>query len=199
MKYIIMADGKGTRWGNYQGKPKHLIEIDGETLLGRTVRLLKKKDSGCEVIITSHDSRYEFEGARRYEPKHNLLEIDRFTEELIEDDICFLYGDTFYSEKAIEVIADAPPEDILFFGNERAIVAIKVADGELFKHHVDIVRKKYLDGEIKKCIGWQVYQSFLNLPFDEKKIDAKFILLKDGTEDFNSPEDYNRRKNRQWD
>ena len=194
-----MADGKGTRWGNYQDKPKHLIEIDGETLLGRTVRLLKEKDERCEVIITSHDSRYEFEGARRYEPKHNLLEIDRFTEELIEDDICFLYGDTFYSEKAIKTIADTAAEDILFFGNERAIVAIKVADGELFRYHVDRVRKKYLNGEIEKCIGWQVYQSFLNLPFGEKKIDTKFILLRDGTEDFNSPEDYNRRKNRQWD
>ena len=33
----------------------------------------------------------------------------------------------------------------------------------------------------------------MNLPFDEKKIQNKYILLKDGTEDFNSPEDYNRR------
>ena len=92
MKYIIMADGKGTRWGNYQDIPKHLIQIGGETLLGRTVRLLNEKDPGCEVVITSHDERYEFEGARRYEPKNNRLEIDRFTEELIADNICFLYG-----------------------------------------------------------------------------------------------------------
>lgn len=199
MKYIIMADGKGTRWGNYQDKPKHLIEIGGETLLGRTVRLLGENAAGAEVLITSHDKRYEIAGARRYEPKHNLLEIDRFTEELIEDNICFLYGDTYYSQEAIEAITKACPEDILFFGNERAIVAIKIADGEKFKYHVDRVRKLFLDGKIEKCIGWQVYQSFLNLPFGEKKIDAKFILLKDGTEDFNSPEDYNRRQNRQWD
>lgn len=46
MKYIIMADGKGTRWGNYQDIPKHLIQIGGETLLGRTVRLLNEKDPG---------------------------------------------------------------------------------------------------------------------------------------------------------
>ncbi len=199
MKYIIMADGKGTRWGNYQDKPKHLIEIDGETLLGRTVRLLRENSPDSEVIITSHDPRYEFEGATRYEPKNNLLEIDRFTEELIEDDICFLYGDTFYSEKAIETVTATQAEDILFFGNERAIVAVKVADGGLFKAHVDKVRQLFLDGKIEKCIGWQVYQSFLGLPFGEKKIDAKFVLLKDGTEDFNSPEDYNRRKDRKWD
>ena len=87
-------------------------------------------------------------------------------------------------------------DDILFFGNARAIVAVKVADGKLFKHHVDRVRALFLEGKIEKCIGWQVYQSFLNLPFGEKKIDTKFILLKDGTEDFNSPEDYNRRKSK---
>lgn len=51
MKYIIMADGKGTRWGNYQDIPKHLIQIGGETLLGRTVRLLNEKDPGCEVVL----------------------------------------------------------------------------------------------------------------------------------------------------
>ena len=102
MKYIIMADGKGTRWQNYNDIPKHLIEIGGETLLGRTVRLLKEGDPDGQVIITSHDSRYELPGAQRYEPKNNHLEIDRFTEELIEDQICFLYGDTFYSESAME-------------------------------------------------------------------------------------------------
>ena len=31
------------------------------------------------------------------------------------------------------------------------------------------------------------------LPFGEKKIESKYIILEDSTEDFNSPEDYNRR------
>ena len=53
MKYIIMADGKGTRWNNYNDIPKHFIKMDGETLLERTVRLLREKDPGCQVIITS--------------------------------------------------------------------------------------------------------------------------------------------------
>lgn len=199
MKYIIMADGKGTRWGNYQDKPKHLIEFGGETLLARTVRLLKTNDPKGEVVITSHDPRYEIEGALRYEPKNNQLEIDRFTEELIEDNVCFLYGDTYYSEKAIASVTGTTAEDLLFFGNPRSIVAIKVADGELFRSHVNNVRQLFLEGKIEKCIGWQVYQSFLSLPFGEKKIDAKFVLLEDGTEDFNSPEDYNRRKDKAWD
>ena len=193
MKYIIMADGKGTRWQNYNDIPKHFIEINGETLLGRTVRLLRQGDPGCEVIITSHHPRYEVEGARRYEPLNNHLEIDRFTEELIEDNVCFLYGDTYYSEEAAAAIINTEAEDILFFGNQRSIVAVKVADGKLFKSHVDRVRQLFVEGKIEKCIGWQVYQSFMGLPFDEKKIESKYIVLEDGTEDYNSPEDFNRR------
>lgn len=193
MKYIIMADGKGTRWQNYNDIPKHFIKINGETLLERTVRLLKQGDPGCEIIITSHDPRYEVEGATRYEPKNNHLEIDRFTEELIADDVCFLYGDTYYSEDAADAIIETETEDILFFGNHRSIVAVKVADGKLFKSHVDRVRQLFIEGKIEKCIGWQVYQSFMGLPFGEKKIESKYVLIKDGTEDFNSPEDFNRR------
>lgn len=196
MKYIIMADGKGTRWQNYNDIPKHFIEIGGETLLDRTVRLLNEGDREAEVIITSHDPRYEVPGARRYEPLHNVLEIDRFTEELIEDDVCFLYGDTYYSQAAMNTILQTGTEDMIFFGNERSIVAIKVKDGELFRGHVDNVRRLYLAGEIEKCIGWQVYQSFTGLPFGEKKIGPKYIVLEDGTEDFNSPEDLNRRQNK---
>ena len=193
MKYVIMADGKGTRWQNYNDIPKHLIEIDGETLLGRTVRILNEKDPGCEVIITSHDSRYEFPGARRHEPVNNQLEIDRFTEELIGDDMCFLYGDTYYEEHAIDTFLSTETEDLMFFGNGRSIVAIKIRDGELFRRHVQNVRELFLAGKIEKCIGWQVYQSFTGLPFGEKQIGEKFLVLEDSTEDFNSPEDYNRR------
>lgn len=189
-----MADGKGTRWQNYNDIPKHFIEINGETLLGRTVRLLHEGDDDCDIIITSHDPRYEIDGAVRYEPLNNHLEIDRFTEELIADNVCFMYGDTYYSDEAVKSIIETDAEDILFFGNSRSIVAVKVADGALFRKHVDNVRTLFTEGKIDKCIGWQVYQSFMGLPFGEKKIESKYVVLKDGTEDFNSPDDYNRRK-----
>ena len=194
MKYIIMADGKGTRWQNYNDIPKHFIEIGGETLLARTVRLLNEGDGAADVIITSHDPRYEVPGARRYEPLNNHLEIDRFTEELIGDDVCFLYGDTYYSQEAMDTVLRTETEDMIFFGNERSIVAIKVKDGALFRNHVDNVRRLFLEGKIEKCIGWQVYQSFTGLPFGEKKIGPSYIVLEDGTEDFNSPEDLAKRK-----
>jgi len=192
MKYIIMADGKGTRWNLHQGIPKHFIKVNGETLLERTVRLLRQYDPSCQVIITSHDPRYEVDGALRYEPKNNVLEIDRFTAELIENDVCFLYGDTYYSEISAKTIVETDAEDLLFFGNERSIVAVKVADAAIFSQHVNRVRELFLAGRIDKCIGWQVYQSFTGLLFGEKTMTEKYVFLTDDTRDFNSPEDLKR-------
>ena len=194
MKYIIMADGKGTRWNNYNDIPKHFAEVNGEPIIVRTVRLLNEMDGDASVVVTSHDPRYDIPGSVRHEPLNNVLEIDRFTEELIEDNICFLYGDTYYSEEALRTITAMETEDMEFFGNSKSIVAIKVRDGELFRKHVARVRKLYLEGAIKKCIGWQVYQSFTGLPFEEKIIGPNFTVLDDDTEDFNTPEEYNKRK-----
>ena len=193
MKYIIMADGKGSRWNNYKNVPKHLIEVNGEVLLARTVRLLHEFDDNADVIITSHDQRYDFEGSTRYEPLNNVLEIDRFTYELIEDNICFLYGDTYYTEDTIEKIVNTDVFDILFFGNNKSIVAIKIKDASLFKIHIDNVKKLFLANKIENCKGWQVYQSFQNLEFDKKQIKDKFIVVDNETIDYNTPDDYENK------
>ncbi len=194
MKYIIMADGKGTRWKNYNNIPKHLIEVNGEILLERIVKQLNKYDNDAKVIITSHDKRYEFEGATRYEPLNNVLEIDRFTYELIEDNICFLYGDTYYTDETIINIISKKAEDILFFGNKKSIVAIKVKDSKLFKKHISNVKNLFLENKIQNCKGWQVYQSFQNLEFDKKQIKDKFVIVDDETIDYNTPKEYENRK-----
>jgi len=189
-----MADGKGTRWDNYMGIPKHLAKVDGEPILGRTVRLLNEMtQEQAEVIVTSHDERYEFEGSRRHEPLDNKLEIDRFTAELIKDDTCFLYGDTYYTEDALSSIIKTETEDIMFFGNTKSIVAVKIKDSQLFKRHVDNVKNLFLAGKIDRCVGWQVYQSFTGQDFANKAKPAeKFVLLGEKTTDFNTPEEYKK-------
>lgn len=191
-RFVIMADGKGTRWANYMGVPKHLVEIDGEPIIGRTVRLLNEMmDGKCEVIITSHDERYEFEGSRRHEPLNNNLEIDRFTQELIADNTCFLYGDTYYTEEALREILDTENEDVLFFGNAKSIVAINVRNSALFEKHVNNVRQLFLDGKIDRCVGWQVYQSITGQDFSKKaEMVGRFVILDSRTNDINTPEEY---------
>ena len=108
-----MCAGKGTRWNNYLGVPKHLIEINGETLIGRTTRLLKNNGVN-NYIITTNDVRYKQYGLTRPQT-HNDCEIDRF-EEIEDKEICYLYGDVYYSDEAIKNIVNTSTNDILFFG-----------------------------------------------------------------------------------
>lgn len=189
-----MADGKGTRWKNHNDIPKHLAEINGEPVIKRTVRLLNSIDKDCEVIITSHDKRYEIEGAKRYEPKNNVLEVDRFTVELVEDDITFLYGDTVYSEESIKLISEYKTDKVEFFGNSKSIVAVKIHDSVAFSEAFQKVRNLYLDGKIEKCIGWQVYSAFLGREIfgDErdKVISTNMMTINDY--DFNTPKEYEK-------
>ena len=191
MKYVIMADGKGRRWQNYMGLDKHCIPIDGETIMERTVRLLHEYDPEAEVIITSHNEALSVAGAVRYEPKNNVLEIDRFTSELISDNMCFLYGDVFYAEETVSrIVNDESEESVLFFGNEKSICAVLVRDGKLFASLVDEIRNRFLAGEINECKGWQVYHLYAALPLESREVGEHFVFVSNLTCDFNAPEDY---------
>lgn len=191
MKYIIMAAGKGTRWNNYLGIPKHLVEINGETLIGRTTRLLKENNVN-NYIITTNDVRYNIYGMIKPQT-HNDCEIDRF-EETTDDEVCYLYGDVYYSEEAIKSIVNTKTDDILFFGSDWEIFAIKVSNKELFMKHKNRVKELFLKGEINRCIGWEIYRSLHNIPFEEHIISDRYFKILDGTDDIDYPEDYEEFK-----
>ncbi len=190
MKYVIMADGDMKRWHAECNIPKHLLKVEDETLLERIVRQLRRIDPPARIIITSHDKRYDVTGAVRYEPKNNHLEIDRFTWELIEDNICFLYGDTFYTDEAIGLICGIRTDSLHFVGDDRTIVAVIARSGDLLKKHVSRVRELFQAGKIEECRGWQVYQSYAGLPFGPPVPGDSYTRLSDGTCGFNTWSDY---------
>lgn len=191
MKYVIMADGNMTRWVAENGVPKHLLVFDGETLLQRLVRQLRTADRDCRIIITSHNKAYEVSGATRYEPRDNRLEIDRFTWELIEDNVCFLYGDTYYTDDAVAFICSgAPEEDLHFVGNGRSIVAVIARSAAVLRRHITRVREAFLTGACDDCRGWQVYQSYAGLPLGKPSIAGSFTRLQDETCGFDTWQNY---------
>lgn len=184
-----MANGRGTRWGRHLGLPKHLIEFDGESLLRRVVRQVREQDAASDIVISSANPAYETEGARRHAPERNELEIDRFAPELIADEVCFLYGDTLYGDAAIGRIASEPLAELDFFGEETGIVAVRSAAPDVLLAHLRRVRELFLAGEISSCVGWQVYQSYAGLPFDEKRIGGHFHRTGGSAVGFNTPDD----------
>ena len=174
-RYVIMANGKGRRWGNHGGIPKHLIEVEGETLLQRTTRLVREVD-----------------GARRHEPLRSAHELDRFCFELIEDNCCFLYGDTFYTPQAIGAIAAYPAKSVSFFGSVKSIVAVKVADAGLFRSAILKLRTMIDQGAIPDAKGWTLHHHLEGMPLEGRAMGPGFIAIEDGTTDFNTPEEWAR-------
>ena len=207
-----MADGQGTRWNNYLGVPKHLIDIDGEQLLYRTVRLLKKQ--GIEDIwITSHDERYDVPGATRYEPNNNEYEIDRFysCREIWTDEVCFIYGDVYYTEEAINKITSDKSKTFRYFGRSKPsktgkdhaeLFAIKITKDYINKFEEACLKiRSYVEKGIhKRGLGWHTYLKMHN---KEHHIDVEllrdylknnklknFTEINDETDDFDNPIDY---------
>lgn len=171
MKYIIMADGKGTRWDNYLDIPKHLIKVNNIPLIQDTVNKLHSLGIK-DIIVTSHDTRYEFEYAKRYVPLNNVSEIDRFTYELIEDNITFMYGDTYYPIDTLKCIVNTNTDDILYFGNN-SIIAIKIKNSNKFKKCIDNLKNNTLI----KGNGWNTYQYLFGKDLFSKEITSNFIKV----------------------
>ena len=174
MKYMIMANGKGTRWNNYLGITKQEAVINNERLLDRTVRLIKTYTDD-PVIILSSNINHTNENATRLisncnEHYHKLVAYD-----LIDEPVTYLYGDTYYEESTIKKIIEDECIDVNFYGNEHAIIAFKVNNIELFKSVID-----NCNDDTKN-----IYHAF-----DNFNCDRKFISVGKGFFNINTPSDY---------
>lgn len=197
MRYIIMADGEGKRWGNYKGVPKHLITVEGETILERTIRLLLKFGiAETDIWVTSSDPRYKTIWNNTIPQSIKDCELERFEESLINGPICYLYGDVYYTEPAMQTIIETDTDDILFFGSDWEIFAIKVKEINKFLNEKHKVKEKYMTGELNRCIGWEIYRSLHGLlmedeyDFDNHKITDDYVKILDETCDFDYPAEY---------
>lgn len=107
MKYYILANGEGTRWNNYRGVPKQLIEIDGETILHRMIRLLRQEQVPKEDIVicgklTDPDAETVLTKSK------TKREVFEEIADLAQGPFTILYGDCYYTEAIIHAITHRP-------------------------------------------------------------------------------------------
>lgn len=189
-RYVVMANGKGLRWGNHLGIPKHLIEVHGERLLDRIVRQVSSRDPHAEIVISAKDPRYETPGARRHVPLRDEFEIDRFVPELITDDVCFLYGDTFYTDEAVDKIVSTPTKSIAFFGNDAVIVAVKSASSDTLAKHLRHLRHLCERGDLAEAKGWHLYKLHFDQPLRMKPTLDQLVSVDGWVHDLGTPGDW---------
>ena len=204
MKYVILANSNN----NTFDIPRQLTEINGEPLVKRTIRLLKENGIK-DIIITASDERFDNLGAERYEPKNSTYDyntgagywLDAFPFELLTEPVCFIWGDVYFSDKAIKTIVKSKTKSTLFFctynnQDEKYIkhhdepLAYKVVDTELFKEHIIKVKKMYDDRiTYRNPIIWEVYRSINGIDVNEHKMTKNYIAINDESCDIDSKRD----------
>lgn len=202
MKYVILADSSV----GFE-TPRQLTKINGEPLIKRTIRLLK--ENGIKnIIITSHDERFDNLGATRYEPLYNDYIpnergywISAFPIELLNEPICFLMGDVYYSEKAIKTIIETPAYSTMFFctyqnNSIRYIkhhdepLAFKVVDYIMFKEHIERIKDFKDSGQApREPIIWELYRSINNQPLTKHYMTTNYTAINDESCDIDTNND----------
>ncbi len=191
MKYIICADGQGKRWKGET--PKHLVKIKGEVLLERTVKMFSVNPDGDsnEIIITSHNPLYNY--AKRYEPKNNKYEIDRFLScrPIWDTQTTFLYGDVYYSHESAIKIMSTLVDGVAFFGRRHGnsvkrygeIFAVSISNRRRFEEACLVVKDKERRG-LARGLAWDVW----------RRLGRRNFIEVSGCEDFDSVEDLEKFK-----
>ena len=203
-KYIILAYSNDDKCGI----PRQLIEINGEKLIERTIRLLKE-NGVKDIIVTAKDKRFDNLGVEKYVPINNTYDyktekgyfLDMFPVELMNEPVCFIWGDVYFSEKAIKTIVETETNSTLFFCSyENKCInyikkwdepfAYKVVDIELFKKHIKIVKKLY-DEKVtwRHPIVWELYRSINGLDVNTHNLTENYKVINDITCDIDDMED----------
>ena len=209
---IMICAGDGSRWNNNLKTNKHFIEIEGEMILDRAIRLVNKYKTGkTNIYVVGNDDRYERKGTTWYKPKLNPknFDTDKFlsSEELWNKKgrTVVLYGDVWFSEFAMQSIMEYQDKNWLTFGRAADSSRTGKKYGECFaqsfypkdiekhKESLKIVRDLYKAKKIGRCGGWEQYRCMIGVPeCPMHVIYGQFFDIDDFTDDFDSKEDYDK-------
>lgn len=175
MKYIIMCGG--TTKCSFSDLPKPMVEVCGESLVVRTIRLLRENGID-DIAISSNDDGFEVYGVPVLHHTNYDVSDKRFRWLYafypMSSPVCYLFGDVFYSTKAIKTIIDTKTEDIEFFASARPFsqlyckkyaepFAFKVVNTEKFFKCIDKALQYYEEGRFQRHpISWELWQVIKN-------------------------------------
>ena len=201
MKYIIMCGGEYPAFET----PRPLLEICGETLVERTIRLLKETGV-TDIAISSENPVFE-----KYAPvlRHDNHYVSiSHTEEKgawyncfypTDEPACYIFGDVFFSPQAIRTIVGYETDDIMLFGSKapfskvypkpyREPFAFKVQNQRHLHEALEEVRRlDNLKVFFRFPIAWEVWSVIRGI--DPNRIDKRYVAVNDYTCDIDSPQE----------
>ena len=198
-----MCGGKYTRWS----APRQLTLVKNEPLVMRTVKLLRNNGiddiaissnlpdfDDLNIPILKHENSYKARGYNDFDGYW----CDGFYP--MDEPVCYLFGDVYFSPEAIKTIvqtetddieffASAPPFDNRYYKNCAEPFALKVVNTEHLKSALDEF-KYCADNNLfkRKPIMWELWQIIKHTPFNY--IDyGNYTVINDYTCDIDNPSD----------
>lgn len=192
MKYIICA---GTSEFN---PPRQLMEVKGEVIIERTIRLLK--ENGIEDIQVS-SSNPLFDKYGRLDYDSSGLWVNAFAP--MDEPVCYVMGDVYFSPEAIKKIVETETDSIEFFASAPPFAdnypkrwaepyAFKVVDQELLRRSIAKTKELYQQGKFNRHpIAWELWQVIKGTVLNT--IDyTNYTVINDYSCDIDRPEDVNQ-------
>lgn len=201
-KIIIMCGGDYDMFET----PKQLTEINGETLTGRTIRLLRERGIS-DISISSNDDRFDIFGVPRLQHENSYKVIngkiygywlDAYYP--LEEPCIYLHGDVYYTEDAINKILDYVASENTFIGNEIARnkkhknwgepFGWIIIDQNKFRKGIEKTKKLQDEGKLERgfAISWELYRVLNKLNPNKMYIyDTTYLSINDKTIDIDNP------------
>jgi len=187
--------------------PKHLLKINNEPIVARTIRLLREAGitdiaistnnpdfEQFDVPILHHTNSYDAKGYNDFKGYW----CDAFYPTV--EPVCYIFGDVIFSKEAIkkivetetddiEFFASAPPFDKRYFKEWAEPFALKVINQEHLHRAISFTKRFADDGYFKrKPIMWELWQVIKGTEFN--KIDyTNYVAINDWTCDIDKPEE----------
>ncbi len=211
-KVIIPVGGRQERWGNYLGISKHNIEVNGETLIKRIVRLFMSFGIKDITLVGQDPELHQIEGTKFFKPK--IDEENKDANKYLDSEEAWnkngrtviVFGDTYFTDKAIyKIVFDQSRDWMLLARPIESILGKKYGEsyGLSFYPHdvnkikeagarsVDLYNRQIANGaslaHLYRClIG--IPDELINKPLWGDHI----IASNDLTDDFDNKEDFHR-------
>lgn len=199
-KYIIMCGGN---YSTYFEKPRQLSVVMEEVLVERTIRLLR--ENGIKDISISTNYRdFDYIGVpilehnNSYRTEGNEVKgywCDAFYP--MDEPVCYVFGDVYFSEEAIKKIVETDTDDIEFFGskppfaenyhkNHEEPFALKVVNNKHLKEAIEKTKKWEDEGKFwRKPLMWELWTVIKGTQLQTKagEYPADYVVINDYTSD----------------
>lgn len=207
MRVIIPAAGEGTRWNNFRGTQKHLTNIEGQSLINRTIDqfskftddilVISKYETGIKAVV-KHPLEGNWNDAAKLYSSVHLWSSNR---------TIIAFGDVWFSDEAVQTIA-TNKDAIQFFMRPGPSKITGKMYKEIFALSFDGEQKEFVRNTLEQVIiennkgpgTYLLYKKIRKLDGlrvkDHFKNNGNYIKIDDWTEDFDHPHDLERWEKR---